>query len=792
MKISEHWLREWVAPSLTTEQLVAQLTMAGLEVGAVAPAAAPFSGIVVGEVLAIGPHPNADRLRVCEVNAGAGAALTIVCGAANVRAGMKVPLARDGAVLPDGTRIGASKLRGVASAGMLCSARELGLAEQSDGLLEFPHDALPGMDVRRLLDLDDAILEIELTPNRGDCLSVVGIAREVAALNRLSLNLPRRVPAPVQHGATLPVQLDHPAACPRYLGRVVSGINPQAETPVWLRERLQRCGMRPINPVVDVTNYVLLELGQPMHAFDLSAIKGGITIRKARSGEALALLDSRTITLDDNDLVISDHERALALAGVMGGSGSAVHSASMDIFLECAFFMPEALAGCARRHGLHTESSHRFERGVDPALQREAMERATTLILDIAGGSAGPVIESVSEADLPVRRPITLRIERIERMLGLRMTAGEAADILGRLGMQVESTATTLHVTPPSYRFDISIENDLIEELARVHGYDHLPSRTLQSALTLPEQGDQKVWHEQIRACLVERGYQEALTYSFVDEAMQRLLHPDVDALRLLNPISSELGVMRLSLWSGLLKVACLNQSHRQGDLRMFEMGRRYIQGEDGLRQELVISGLLMGQVHPEQWGTPSRQADFYDLKADIEALLGLSGMGARFSFVSHTHPALHPGQSAEITLGAQSVGWAGLLNPQIAVHTDLKNNVYLFEVKVIYISERSEATIQALPRFPAIRRDVALIVDQTLPAEALTCAIRQQAGELLKEIVLFDVYQGKGIENGRKSMALGLIFQDYSRTLIDTEVDALVSNLLSGLHQTFNATLRT
>ncbi len=792
MKISEHWLREWVSPPLTTQQLIAQLTMAGLEVDAAAPAAAPFSGIVVGEVLTVAPHPNADRLRVCEVNAGAGATLTIVCGAANVRVGMKTALARDGAVLPDGTRIGASTLRGVASAGILCSARELGLTEQSDGLLELPGDAPPGMDVRSLLDLDDAILEIELTPNRGDCLSIAGIAREVAALNRLPLDVPRYEPVPAQHQATLPVQLEQPAACPRYLGRIVRGINPQASTPAWLRERLRRCGMRSISPVVDVTNLVLMELGQPMHAFDLSTVMGGIVVRMARVGESLTLLDNRTITLEDSDLVISDHRGALALAGVMGGSASAVHGGSADIFLECAFFLPEALVGRARRHGLHTESSHRFERGVDPSLQREAMERASTLILEICGGSAGPVIESVSQEHMPARLPITLRIERIERVLGMRMAADEAADSLARLGMQVAGGPEALQVTPPSYRFDISIEQDLIEELARLHGYEQLPRLSFQSALTLPAQSESHIGNEQLRACLIERGYQEAITYSFVDDALQRMLHPDTDGLRLLNPISSELGVMRLSLWSGLLKAACLNQSHRQGDLRLFEIGRRYAQDHEGLRQECVISGLLMGQAHPEQWGAPARQADFYDLKADIEALTGLTGMGTRFKFVSRTHPALHPGQSAEIVLGERAIGWAGLLNPQVASHIDLKNTVYLFEVMIEYISERHVDTVQILPRFPSIRRDVALIVDQALPAGDLIHTVRQQAGELLKDLVLFDVYQGKGIENGRKSIALGLIFQDSSRTLIDTEVDALVSDLLTGLHQVFNATLRT
>jgi phenylalanyl-tRNA synthetase beta chain len=803
MKFSEQWLREWVNPPLDTQAMVVQLTMAGLEVEAVEAVAAPFSGVVVGLVEAVEAHPQADRLRVCRVNVGAGQSLTIVCGAANVAPGMRVPTALVGAQLPGGLMIARAKLRGVDSSGMLCSARELGLTDESEGLLALAQDAVPGTDVRALLALDDVSLELSLTPNRSDCLGVAGIAREIAALNRMDIAPPRFdvVPAAIEDACS--VRVAAPQACPRYLARMIRGIDPRAETPSWLKERLRRSGLRSLGPVVDVTNYLLLELGQPMHAFDFAKLDGSIQVRYAADGETFTALDGETLTLTDDMLVIADARRAVALAGIIGGSESAVGTETTSIVLECAFFTPAAIAGKARRFGLHTDSSHRFERGVDPELQTRAMERATRLILDIAGGKAGPVVEAVDAECLPQRAPIRLRAARLERLLGYPLAACDVEEILARLGMHVRTDgAGAWEVVPPSFRFDIAIEADLIEELARVHGYDKLPTSRASSRLEISARESQMEGVRRARHLLADRGYQEAITYSFVDADAQQLLDPAHHALPLANPLAADIAVMRTNLWPGLVQASLYNLKRQQSRVRLFEYGRRFISDQPGiagsrvslahLKEESVFSGIAIGAAYPEQWGVPARPLDYYDVKADIEALLGDLGRGHAHGFESATHPALHPGQAARIVDGrGQEIGWLGALHPQTAAALGFEQTVFVFELCLDHVAAPTVPVFAELSKFPAIRRDLALIVDEAVSAVAICACAREAAGNLLQDLHLFDIYRGKGVDSGKKSIALGLTLQDFSRTLTDVEVDALMQGVLKQLHIKLQATLR-
>lgn len=791
MKFSEHWLREWVNPPVTSEVLCEQLTMAGLEVDSVEPAAPPFSGVVVGKVLTVAPHPDADRLRVCQVNVGEGLPIQIVCGAANVAEGMSVPTARIGAYLPGDFKIKRSKLRGVVSEGMLCSAKELGLAESSEGLMPLPDHSLAGQDVRDFLDLDDNLIEVDLTPNRSDCLSVAGIAREAGVLNRCTVT--------EQGGGTVAATIDDsfaiaveaPEACPRYLGRVIRGIDAQAETPDWLQERLRRSGLRSLGPAVDVTNYVLLELGQPLHAFDLAKLQGTIRVRMARTGEALTLLDGQTIELRDDSLVIADDREALALAGIMGGQGSAVTESTQDIFLECAFFAPEAIAGKARSYGLHTDSSHRFERGVDHSLQTRAIERATALLVEIAGGDAGPVSEVCSDAHLPQRQTVVLRRQQIKRLLGATIADGDVADILQRLGMQVAAQEGGWRVTPPSFRFDINIEADLIEEVGRIHGYNRLPSSRFQGALAMHAEPEGRRELKDLRRILVSRGYQEAITYSFVDPDMQALITPEDEAIRLANPLSSEMSVMRTSLWTGLLKTLVYNQNRQQARIRLFESGLRFVRQGDDIVQERMISGIAAGGVDPEQWGKLRSNVDFYDLKGDVEALIALTA-DSGFSFTADSHPALHPGQCARLGRHGEAIGWLGALNPALVKHLGLNGPAYLFEIKLDAITTTAVPAFAELSRYPSIRRDLAIVVGKNVPAQSVSACIRDAAKPHLVNLELFDVYEGEHIESDKKSLALGLILQDQTRTLIDSDVEAVVSRVLDKLKQELDAILRS
>jgi phenylalanyl-tRNA synthetase beta chain len=803
MKFSEHWLREWVSPALTSAELSHQVTMAGLEVDAMAPVAPEFKGVVVGEVLAVTPHPDAERLRVCQVNVGNGSPpLSIVCGAANVRAGLRVPAALVGATLPGGIEIKRAKLRGVESFGMLCSAKELGLAEVSEGLMVLPADAPIGADIRDYLNLNDVTFELGLTPNRGDCLSVAGVAREVAVLNRLAVTAPHIADVPATITDIFPITVAAPAACPRYVGRVIKGINPRAETPLWMRERLRRSGVRSISAVVDVTNYVLLELGQPMHAFDLAKLSGGIQVRHAEASEQINLLDGQRMTLQAGTLLIYDAHQPQAMAGIMGGKDSAIGDNTDTLFLESAFFSQSAVTGQARRYGLHTDSSHRFERGVDPQLPRRAMERATALLLEIVGGQAGSVTEVVSQAHLPARPPVMLRAARIQRLLGADIAHGQITDSLTRLGMQVVDVAGGWQVTPPSFRFDIALEADLIEEVARVVGYTTLPSHHPHGALAIAAQPEAMVSISKLRQLLIDRGYQEAITYSFVDPAMQRRFDPSITPLALANPISAEMAVMRTSLWPGLMQALIHNQNRQQGRIRLFEVGARFIPEGNETKEEKIISGMIYGSFSAEQWGEAARPVDFYDIKGDVEAILGLTADVSGFTFTATPehhggHAALHPGQSARITRtdNGEPVGWVGAIHPALENELGLTGRVFLFELCLAAIGQARLPRFRELSKYPAVRRDIALIVDEATSAQGVRACITEAAGGLLRgllqEVQLFDVYRGKGVDPGRKSLALGLTWQDSSRTLTDGDIDALMEQVVNKLRVNLGAKLR-
>lgn len=791
MKFSEQWLREWVNPAVDRETLSAQLTMAGLEVDAVEAVAEVFSGVVVGEVLQVEAHPDADKLRVCQVDVAGEAPLTIVCGAANVRPGMRAPTAIIGAILPGNFKIKKSKLRGVESFGMLCSANELGLAESSSGLMELPGDAPVGADLRDYMQLDDVTFELGLTPNRGDCLSIVGVAREVGVINRCDVQGATAEPAAVTCDDTFAVNVEATADCPRYVGRVIRGINPRAATPMWMVERLRRSGIRSLSAAVDITNYVMLELGQPMHAFDLAKLTDGITVRRARSGEALQLLNGNSVELDGETLVIADAAGPLAMAGVMGGEASAVGDDTIDLFLESAFFSPEIVAGRARRYGLHTDSSHRFERGVSSALQADAMERATALFLQIAGGSAGPLVEVATPAHLPQRNAITLRAARLQRVLGMTIPAAEVTDILNRLGLGAQEQADGWQVAAPAYRFDLAIEEDLIEEVARIYGYDRLPSVSPVGALQMGEVPEGGLPLERLRTLLVGYGYQEAITYSFVSPEMQQVLDPDVVPLALANPISAEMAVMRTTLWAGLLQALAYNVNRQQERVRLFETGLRFVPEGAGLRQERAVAGLVYGPVMPEQWGESVRKADFFDAKGDVEAVLVLAGDSEKVEFAAASHPALHPGQSAQIRQNGEEIGWIGALHPSVAEKLGVPSGVYLFELSLSALEQGRVPRFHELSKFPAIRRDIAVVVEQSLPISHILECIRLAAPDELQELKLFDLYMGKGIDSGRKSVALGLTLQANSRTLTDSEVDAAITRILTALRTEFGATLR-
>lgn len=790
MKFSETWLREWVDPELTTEALGDRLTMAGLELDGLEPAAPAFSGVVVAQISDVAPHPDADRLRVCVVDDGGSDPLQVVCGAPNARVGLRVPFARVGANLPDGTRLKKARLRGVESFGMLCSARELGLAERADGLMELPGDSPVGTSLREYLSLDDTVFEVDLTPNRADCLSISGVAREVATLTRAPLRATRVADIDPTSGRQLAVHIRVPAACPHYAGRIIEGIDAQAETPLWIRERLRRSGIRSLGPLVDVTNYVMMEMGQPMHAFDVDRLQGDVVVRYADAEENLTLLDGQSVTLHPDVLVIADERRPLALAGVMGGSDSAVGDATRDIFLESAFFTPESIAGRARRYGLHTDSSHRFERGVDPDLQVAALQRATGLLLDIAGGRAGPVTEVREDSHVPRRNSIPLRSGRITRLLGITLADEDVERILESLGCTVDPDTQGWRVTPPSYRFDLGIEADLIEELGRVHGYDRVPASHPGIRLHIEPLPEARVGLDRVRSRLVDLGYLEAVTFSFVDAALEERVNPAQAARALSNPLSREMSVMRTTLWSGLLPALKRNLNRQQQRVRLFETGLRFLTGDDGLIQRPAVAGAVTGPVFPEQWSLATRETDFHDLKGDVESLLSLV-LGASPRFEPSGHPALHPGLGATILLDGTAVGECGALHPQLEAELGLEQRVFLFELDTAVFDAASVPSFTPLSRHPAVRRDIAIVVDQAVSAQQVQDVLAAEGVGALTNVSIFDVYTGEGVTDGRKSMALGLILQEISRTLTDEEVEQIVGRLIDRLRQELGAALR-
>ena len=791
MKFSEQWLRGWVSPQVSRDDLVARLSMAGLEVDSVTPAAGEFSGVIVGEVLSTEQHPDADKLRVCQVSNGA-ETYQVVCGAPNVRPGLKIPFAMIGAQLPGDFKIKKAKLRGVESNGMLCSQAELQVGEGNDGLMELPADAPVGKDFREFLQLDDASIEVDLTPNRGDCLSVAGLAREVGALYDAEVTRPQVATIPATHDEVRPVEVLAPDACPRYLGRVIRNVDVSKPTPLWMVERLRRSEVRSIDAIVDITNYVMLELGQPLHAFDLAEINGGIRVRLAQEGEKLVLLDGQEVSLRADTLVIADHQRALAIAGVMGGEHSGVSASTRDIFLESAFFDTIAVAGKARSYGLHTDASHRYERGVDWQLAREAMERATGLLLEITGGEAGPVIEAVSEQHLPSVAPVILRADRIEQMLGMKMDTAEVERLLTALGLTVTAEAGgQWRVDVPSHRFDITLEVDLIEELARLYGYNRLPVRYPQARLAPQPRTEAKGDLPALRRLLVARGYQEAITYSFIDQKWFELFNPGVEPLLLANPISADMAAMRSSLWPGLVKALQHNLNRQQDRVRLFESGLRFVGQLEGLQQEPMLAGVICGSRLPEGWAQGRDAVDFFDVKADVEAVLGFAGALDDFRFVPGKHPALHPGQTARIERDGREVGYLGALHPELAKTLGLDRPVFVFELVLAEVAEGRLPKFRELSRFPEVRRDLALLADRDVAATAVLDVIRENAGEWLTDLRLFDVYQGKGIDPHRKSLAVGLTWQHPSRTLTDDEVNASTQQILTSLEERLNATLR-
>lgn len=789
MKFSEKWLREWVSPNISSQELVDKLTLAGLEVDDYQACAGVFSAVVIGEVIACEPHPDAGKLNVCQVQDGK-QSLQIVCGAPNVRVGIKVPLAKVGATLPNGLHIQAANLRGVQSNGMLCAEAELGLSEESDGLMELPSDAPVGLCMREYLQLDDNIIDIDLTPNRGDCLSIQGLARETAVLTQTEMTPIQIEPVAVSSKQQINLEVNAPHACPSYLARIISNIDIKAATPIWLKEKLRRSGIRSIDAIVDITNYVMLELGQPMHAFDLANIQDKICVRMAEQNEAITLLDGQEIKLNADTLVIADAQKPLAIAGIMGGMHSGVSTSTTSIVLEAAFFEPIALAGKARSYGLHTDSSHRFERGVDFALNAQAIERASALILEICGGQAGPITSAIQTDALPEIKPIELREKRIKQLLGKALDEAEVSDILTRLGLKVTRQQQSWQVIPPSYRYDLRIEADLLEELARVHGYDNFPVTTPLLNATIKPQAENTLSPAYVRRLLTARGYQEAITYSFVEPKIQQLLQPEIKPETLLNPISADMSVMRTSLWAGLLQALSYNLNRQQSRVRLFEIGLRFIPAKD-LQQIPTLAMVICGDKHAQSWSDKSQAVDFYDLKGDFSSLLAAYDLSDDIEFKAATHSALHPGQSAQLYRDGKAVGWLGALHPALYKPLGIKTKVFLLEVDLQAIISLSLPKVRPLSKHPEVRRDLAFIVKQEVTLAQMEQCIKQHGGEFFQRVNVFDQYAGEGVSEGHKSLALGLTWQHPERTLTDAEINQSVEQLLQALKTTTGATLR-
>jgi len=790
MKLSEQWLREWANPQISSDELAARITMAGLEVDGITPVAGKFNNIIVARVNETRKHPQADKLTLCEVDNGQ-IILQAVCGAANVRPGLKVALAQVGTIMPSGMKIKESKLRGELSQGMLCSASELGLAESSDGILELAEDAPVGVDIRTYLNLDDHSIDIDLTPNRADCFSVLGIAREVAAIT--GMTPPSYEPSAVspEQDDSIPVKIEAIDGCTNYQCRLIKGIRADAKSPVWLTERLRRSGIRSIHPVVDVTNYVMLECGQPMHAFDARTIQGSICVRYAREKEPLVLLDEQEKILNTNVLVIADDTNPLAMAGVMGGNSSAVQEGTSEILLESAWFHPEAIAGIARMYGLCTDSSQRFERGVDPSLQTKAIEKATALILDICGGKAGPISGRTLENHIQERADIKIDPAKVMRLTGVSIELDEMHRMLEGLGMQVERTAEQWKVKVPAWRFDIDADVDLVEEVIRLYGYDKISGMPMKADVRSGQIDKQEELAQRLTRFFVARGYHETISYSFVDPDLQSVLYPEQQALSLLNPISSELSQMRMGLWPGLL-ASLLHNAHRQHhSLKLFETGVRFVNRNNLLQEETVFAGLLAGSQAPYSWCESDRSYDFFDAKGDLQALFDGLGLDA-IHFEAATHPALHPGQCAKIMLNDHSLGFLGILHPAVTTELELQYDVIVFEFELSALLKPTAPKYCMVSKFPAVRRDLSLLAKETVRVQEIETVVREVIdSSLLKSFNVFDVYRGESLPQGHKSLAISLEMQDAQRTLVDDEINNKISAILQILDERLSIKLR-
>jgi phenylalanyl-tRNA synthetase beta chain len=790
MKITQSWIREFVPVSGAPARWGAQLTLAGLELESVTPAAPPFEQVIVGEVLEATKHPNAEKLSVCVVSTDGANRLQIVCGAPNVRAGLKVAVAMIGAKLPNDVTITRTKLRGIDSEGMLCSARELGLGTEHDGILELPRDLIPGTDVRAALDLDDQTIEVNATPNRGDCMSVFGIARDYSAATLRKFLTYAAPPVAAGIADSFAVRIEAPEGCPVFAGRVIRGIKAGAKSPLWLQERLRRVGLNSISAVVDVTNYVMMELGQPMHAYDLAKLSKEIVVRWAKPAEEATLLDGKKYSLSADCLIIADAGGPIGLAGVMGGNDKAISDATVDVFLEAAHFAPAAIAGRARRLGLFTDAAQRFERGVDPGLPGEAIERATALLLQIAGGRAGPAdITRGAEAAEAVW--VELRRTRLERLLGVAIPDAEVAAVLAAISDRVDGTSEGWRVRIPSCRFDLRIEVDLIEEVARLRGIDAIPPRHAQVEQVGGEETEKSVSPARLFAAMVNRGYREAITYSFVNPADQQLLFPGSKALALTNPISSDLSEMRVSLWPGLLRACAENLRRQQSRIRLFEIGRKYLQAESGFQEVETLAAVLAGSRRPEQWSESREAVDFYDAKADVEGLLRMTGDEGNVRFEAANLSCLRPGRTAQIFRGSDAIGWIGELHPRLSRAMDLTVAAYVFELEIDIAFICNNMKFKEISRYPSIRRDIAVVVDENTAFADIQENVSVSASGLLRELRVFDVYRGPGIDSGRKSIALGLILQDSSRTLTDVDADSVVAAVVARLRDELSAKIR-
>lgn len=778
MQFPYSWLKELVPSQLNPDSLAHVLTMSGLEVEEIETAAPAFSGVVIAEVKSVEKHPNADRLNIAQVDVGQENLLQIVCGAPNVRAGIKVPCALNGALLPNDFAIKPTKMRGVLSNGMLCSARELGLPEKIDGLLELPENAPVGVLLRDFLNLDDTLLTLKITPNRADCLSLKGIAREVAALTQSSVSFPVIPKIETSIDDIQAVKIESPRDCARFLTRVIQGVQAQAKSPDWLVEKLARCGLRSVSALVDIGNYVMLELGQPMHVFDADKLSGSLIIRHAKNGETLACLNDKTVTLSDNTLVVADEEKVLSIAGLMGGAESAVSDETRNIVLESAWFHPEIISGKSRQYGFGSDSSFRYERGVDFTLQRDAIERATQLILEICSGKAGKITETLGT--LPENKHILLRTKRVEKVLGVGIEQDTIHTILNDLGLQPTAHPEGWLVSSPSFRFDIEREEDLIEEVARVYGYDNIPDEYTSGQLSILPQPETRQARANIYRQLALRGFQEIVSYAFVDESWEKDFANNQNPIRLQNPLAAQYAVMRSTLIGSLVEVLQNNLNRKHNRVRLFEIARTFVRENNQFTQQERIGGLVYGSVQPEQWGEKTRAVDFYDLKADVESLL----VGKQVQFAKTEHPALHPGRAAQISVDGKNIGFMGELHPQWLQKYDLPQAALVFELDLNAVLNTQKVRYQSVSKFQAVRRDLAFVLPEKVIFDDLLRALQSVSSDLIQEIRLFDVYRGAGLPENMKSMALKVILQDMNNTLTDEMVEPVIAQLIAAAEQ--------